>query len=178
MSPYQPGKDLWRESNGMSPAYKQSTGKALHRRSIYSVWKRTAPLPNMTAFDAPSRETCVVYRSRTNTPLQALVLLNDVQFVEAARSLAETVHDASVEKEIEQAYLRVTGRPPHEKETKILSELHAEELKRFKERPEEAKKLIKHGESPVNADLPVEHLAATTSVCLAILNLDSAIWKR
>ena len=89
VSPYQPGGDLWRETNTMSPAYQQSTGKDLYRRSLYSVWKRTAPLPNMLAFDAPTREVCTVARGRTNTPLQALVLLNDVQFVEAARALAD-----------------------------------------------------------------------------------------
>ncbi len=86
VSPYQPGGDLWRETNTMSPAYHQSTGKDLYRRSLYSVWKRTAPLPNMLAFDAVTREVCTVSRGRTNTPLQALVLLNDVQFVEAARA--------------------------------------------------------------------------------------------
>ena len=79
------------KSNTMSPAYQQSTGKDLYRRSLYSVWKRTAPLPNMMAFDAPTREVCTVARGRTNTPLQALVLLNDVQFVEAARALAASV---------------------------------------------------------------------------------------
>src|SRR4029078_9863836 len=85
VSPYQPGGDLWREANTMSPAYQQSTGRDLYRRSLYSVWKRTAPRPNMIAFDAQSREVCTVTRSRTNTPLQARVLLNDVQFVEAPR---------------------------------------------------------------------------------------------
>ncbi len=85
VSPYQAGGDLWRESNTMSPPYHQSVGKNLYRRSLYSVWKRTAPLPNMLAFDSASREVCSVKRSRTNTPLQALVLLNDVQFVEANR---------------------------------------------------------------------------------------------
>ncbi len=89
VSPYQPGGDLWKESNGMSPPYQQSVGQSLYRRSLYSVWKRTAPLPNMMAFDSTTREVCTVKRSRTNTPLQALVLLNDVQFVEACRKLAE-----------------------------------------------------------------------------------------
>jgi hypothetical protein len=73
----------------MSPAYHQSTGTAFYRRSLYTVWKRTAPMPDMTEFDAPSREVCVVKRSSTSTPQQAFVLLNDTQFVEAARVLAE-----------------------------------------------------------------------------------------
>src|SRR5262249_28609001 len=86
--PYQPG-DLWRESNSMSPPYQQSVGRDLCRRSLYTVWKRTAPMPNMLAFDAPSREVCVARRQTTSTPLQALVLLDDPQFVEAARAPGE-----------------------------------------------------------------------------------------
>lgn len=179
VAPYQPGGDLWRESNGMSPAYRQSTGQALYRRSIYSVWKRTAPLPNMVAFDAGSREVCAVARGRTNTPLQALVLLNDVQFVEAARHLAQTVFQAdSVAEEIKRAFLRVTGRHASSEEIAILEKLHASEMSRFAGEPEAAKQVIAHGESKADPSLPVDHLAATTSVCLAILNLDSAIWKR
>ena len=178
VSPYQPGEDLWRESNNMSPAYRQSTGKAVHRRSLYSVWKRTAPLPNMLAFDAHTRETCMVERSRTNTPLQALVLLNDVQFVEAARALAEAVHSPSVAAEIESAFLRVAARPPDPGESEILEQLHASEMRRFQADPEAAGKLISHGESKADPAIPTDHLAATTTVCLAILNLDAAIWKR
>jgi hypothetical protein len=178
VSPYQPGGDLWRESNGMSPPYHQSVGKALHRRSLYSVWKRTAPLPNMLAFDAGTRETCMVSRGRTNTPLQALVMLNDVQFVEAARALAEQVHHDDISVEIGNAYLRVTGRPPRPEETKVLAGLHAAELARFRDDPAAAKGLISHGETKPRPDMPADHLAATTSVCLAILNLDAALWKR
>ena len=89
VSPYQPGEDLWTETNSMSPPYEQSVGESLYRRSLYSVRKRTTPLPNMAAFDTDSREVCTVNRSRTNTPLQSLTLQNDVQFVEAARLLAE-----------------------------------------------------------------------------------------
>src|SRR6185295_17622106 len=114
VSPYQPGGDLWREANTMSPAYRQSTGRDLYRRSLYSVWKRTTPLPNMMAFDAPSREVCTVARGRTNTPLQALVLLNDVQFVEAARDLASTIskNETDLKSQIDTAFLRFTGRRP------------------------------------------------------------------
>ena len=126
VSPYQPGEDLWRESNVMSPPYHQSVGKALYRRSLYSVWKRTSPLPNMSAFDAPTREVCVVSRSRTSTPLQALVLLNDVQFVEAARALATEVshRHAAIDDQIDEAFLRLTGRPPDAKESELLRQVY------------------------------------------------------
>lgn len=125
VSPYQPGEDVWRESNGMSPAYKQSVGQSLYRRSLYSVWKRTAPLPNMMAFDTTSREVCTVKRSRTNTPLQALVLLNDVQFVEAARKLAENamISDANDDQQIEFAFESLTGRLPDPQESEELKKL-------------------------------------------------------
>src|SRR5213075_152370 len=111
---YQPGGDLWREPNPMSPPYVQSAGKDLYRRSLYSVWKRTAPLPNMVAFDAPTREVCTVARSRTNTPLQALTLLNDVQFVEAARSLASLVSSShpQLNEQVDEIYVRLAGRHP------------------------------------------------------------------
>ncbi|HEX5789960.1 MAG TPA: DUF1553 domain-containing protein, partial [Luteolibacter sp.] len=178
VSPYQPGVDLWRESNSMSPPFKQSVGKALYRRSLYSVWKRTAPLPNMVAFDAGSREVCSVSRSRTNTPMQALVMLNDVQFIEAARVLAQSVHDADAGREIDAAFLRVAGRAPRAVEREVLVKLHADQLARFRDDPAAAKAMISHGESKADAALPVEHLAASTSVCLAILNLDAALWKR
>ena len=96
VNPYTPG-DLWREIShyGSTPAtaqtFVQDHGEKLYRRSLYTYWKRTAPPPNMAAFDAPNRETCVVARPTTTTPLQALVLLNDVQFVEAARAFAERI---------------------------------------------------------------------------------------
>ena len=83
VSPSTPG-DLWRESNSMSPAYQQSVGRNLYRRSLYTVVKRTAPMPDMLAFDAPSREVCTVKRTPTGTPQQAFVLLNDSQFVKRA----------------------------------------------------------------------------------------------
>ena len=178
VSPYQPGKDLWKESNGMSPPYRQSVGKALHRRSLYSVWKRTAPLPNMLAFDSTTRETCMVSRARTNTPLQALVLLNDVQFVEAARGLAEKVHDADPEKMIRIAFLRLTGRPPKPEETAVLLDLHQSQLDYFNEHPDDAQKLIQHGDSKPRTTTEPSALAATTIVCQTIMNLDATIWKR
>jgi hypothetical protein len=180
VSPYQAGGDLWREANAMSPAYKQSVGKALYRRSLYSVWKRTAPLPNMLAFDAPTREVCVVKRSRTNTPLQALVLLNDVQFVEAARMLAERVlmaqdTDAGC---VTAAFVALAGRPPSEAEGAALLELFNGEREYYRARPVQAEKLIGMGEHPVSNDIDFVDLAALTITCQAILNSDATVWKR
>jgi hypothetical protein len=180
VSPYQAGGDLWRESNTMSPEYQQSVGKALYRRSLYSVWKRTAPLPNMMAFDATSREVCTVKRSRTNTPLQALVLLNDVQFVEAARTLATGVMTQSKDDatRISTAFLALTAREPDEEELATLRDLLKDERDYYRSNPADARKLIGLGESPAPAADPPEETAAMTVVCQAILNLDATIWSR
>lgn len=181
VSPYQPGEDLWQESNGLSPPYKQSTGDGLYRRSIYSVWKRTVPLPNMLSFDSPTRETCVVARSRTNTPLQALVLLNDVQFVESARVLAEKVgksHD-STETRVSNAFLRLTGRPADSAELRVLCDLYDVQRQIFSgSGNHDAGKLIAVGQSKVESQLSPTELAALTVTCQTILNLDATIYNR
>ncbi len=179
VSPYQAGGDLWRESNGMSPPYQQSLGTDLYRRSIYSVWKRTAPLPNMMAFDATPREVCIVGRSRTNTPLQALVLLNDVQFLEASRVIAQNVidkQDTDVSR-IHAAFLALTARKADDFELNQLQKLLTEERNFYSDNPSAAQKLIENGESQSKPDAAPE-LAAMTIVCQAILNLDATIWKR
>ena len=180
VSPYQPGKDLWRESNGMSPAYEQSVGQALYRRSLYSVWKRTVPLPNMMAFDTTPREVCTVKRARTNTPLQALVLLNDVQFVEACRNLAERSIRSSKDdtERVATAFQAFTGRKPDTTEQATLLRLLADERSWFGDHKDEATRLLTHGESKASTDIDSTNLAAMTTVCQAILNLDATIWKR
>ena len=179
VSPYQPGEDLWKEANGMSPAWKQSVGKALYRRSLYSVWKRTVPLPNMMAFDSTTREVCTVQRSRTNTPLQALVLLNDVQFVEAARVLAEKTLDADDPAGgISDAFLRLTSRSPDEKESELLLKLFGQEREYFAGNESAAKDLVALGDTEVAEEISVVDLAAMTTVCQAIMNHDATIWKR
>jgi hypothetical protein len=181
VSPYQPGKDLWREANTMSPAYHQSTGTDLYRRSIYSVWKRTAPLPNMQVFDAPTREVCTVNRSRTNTPLQALVLLNDVQFVEAARSLAASVAEKfpELERQIDEMFLRLAGRHPDATELALLSDVYNEQLAAFEgAHTNDATTFLSVGESQVPAKLPAKSVAALTVVAQSILNLDATIVER
>lgn len=180
VSPYQPGEDLWRESNGMSPSYQQSVGKSLYRRSLYSVWKRTVPLPNMLAFDAVTREVCSVKRSRTNTPLQALVLLNDIQFVEASRKLAERVCqlESTDKGRIEKAFLALVARPPDQMESETLLALLDSERKWFLEHEDAATDLLSIGDSDLDASVEPAELAAYTTVCNAILNLDATVWKR
>jgi hypothetical protein len=181
VSPYQPGGDLWRETNTMSPAYQQSVGRDLYRRSLYSVWKRTTPLPNMLAFDAPTREVCTVSRGRTNTPLQALVLLNDVQFVEAARALAATVsrQHGELDKRIDAAFLRLTGRHADPFELDLLATIYNEQLKLFAETAQQnAIQFISLGDSEADKSLPPNELAAISVVCQAILNLDATVFVR
>lgn len=185
VSPYQPAK-LWRESNSMSPAYNQSVGKSLYNRSLYSIWKRTAPLPNMLSFDATNREVCSVRRTQTNTPLQALVLLNDVQFVEATRVLAERtllgngneqVKD-NLNKQIGSAFVRLTGRDATNDELKLLAAIYDDQEKLFIENPTDATRILAHGETKPNDEIKPEQLAAMTIVCQAILNCDATLWKR
>lgn len=178
VSPYQPGEDLWKESNGMSPPYQQSVGKALYRRSLYSVWKRTSPLPNMMAFDSTTREVCTVERSRTNTPLQALVLLNDVQFIEASRVMAEHLLGEEPHKRFDGAFLRLTGRKPDELERTTLERLLIDERAYYTKNPGAADQLKAIGESQTDERINAIELAALTNVCQAILNLDATIWKR
>ena len=178
--PYMPG-DLWRESNSMSPAYQQSVGAALYRRSLYTVVKRTAPMPNMTTFDAPSREICIVKRTPTVTPQQGFVLLNDTQFVEAARVLAEkTLEEAgpTPEQRIRFAFRRLTARDPDPRETKLLLELLQEQKALFAKEPQRAEKLITVGDHKRDPALDPIDLAATTAMTQTILNLDAAVWKR
>jgi hypothetical protein len=165
----------------MSPAYHQSTGKSLYRRSLYSVWKRTSPLPNMSAFDAPTREVCTIVRGRTSTPLQALVLLNDVQFVEAARALAAEVSHKydRVDEQISAAFERFTGRLPDAKEADLLQQVYDEQRQLFADGgAQDALKYIQLGESKNDSKLAPADLAALAATCQVILNLDATIYER
>ncbi|MEW4455346.1 DUF1553 domain-containing protein [Bremerella sp. JC817] len=178
VKPYQP-PGLWEEiSSGpqfSAQSYDQEHGERLYRRSLYTYWKRSSPPPNMLAFDAPNRETCVAQRSRTNTPMQALVLLNDVTFVEAAKVLAsEVLRNQSFERDpaIEEAFLRVVSRPITREELTLLVQLHRRELARFAREEHAVKDLLSEGETHVE---PSPELAAMTVVCHTILNLDEAV---
>ena len=138
-------------------------------------------MPNMQAFDAPSREVCVVKRSNTGTPQQAFVLLNDTQFVEGARVLAErTLKEGGVtlEARIEFVFRRLTGRKPIEREVVLLKELWTDQRERFKLEPDRATKLVEVGDQKRDTTLDAVELAAATSVTQAILNLDATVWKR
>lgn len=175
--PYQP-EGLWKEVSGST--YRVGKGDALYRRSIYTVWKRAVPVPNMMAFDTPTREACAAQRSPTNTPLQALVLLNDEQYVEAARVLAQRVmleaqDDAD---RVILGFKLLAGRAPTDHESKRLLDLLDHQRELFAQQPDDAKGLIHTGQSQVDPSLnPVEHAAFTVTMH-AILNLDAAIWLR
>ncbi|MBX7133046.1 MAG: DUF1553 domain-containing protein [Fimbriimonadaceae bacterium] len=172
---YQPA-GIWTENNSMTPGFVQSTGTDLYRRSLYSTWKRTTPVPSMMMFDATSREACSMRRPSTNTPLQALVLLNDIQFVEAARVLAEKTLEQN--KGFDFAFLRLAGRKATAAETAVLRRTLKEQREVFAQDPSAAAKLIAVGASKANPALNAVELAAMTVVVQTILNSDAVIWKR
>ena len=182
--PYQPA-GLWQEKSGRT--YPQGSGEALHRRSMYTFWKRTSPPPSMMIFDAAKREVCVARRDPTSTPLQALVLLNDVQFVEAARVLAERVivehpEDADAPghstARIAAAFRRLTGREPRPDEAALLDELRAEERAAFDADPEAAGLVASTGDSPTHPGLDAAEVATMTIVCSTIMNTDASVTRR
>ncbi|MHB8899546.1 MAG: PSD1 and planctomycete cytochrome C domain-containing protein, partial [Thermoguttaceae bacterium] len=180
--PYQP-PGIW-EAVGYTTSntarFTQDHGEALYRRSLYTFWKRTAPPPSLQVFDAPSRETCTVRRSRTNSPLAALALLNDVQYFEAARVLAQRIlREAGRESKDRAAWAfrLVTARQPSEEELAILVRLFEAGSKSYGEDPESARKTIAVGESPSLEGLDPVELAAWTLVANCLLNLDETITK-
>ncbi|MDA0346820.1 MAG: PSD1 and planctomycete cytochrome C domain-containing protein [Verrucomicrobia bacterium] len=182
VKPYQP-EGIWNAvaySDSNTAHFSQDQGEALYRRSLYTFWKRTAPPPNMVVFDVPSRENCNVRRERTNTPLQALTLMNDPQFVEAARQLAERTlasHSGSTSEKIGQMYTYAFGSGPIEKHHDILTRSYDKFHDAFKESPKDARSLIEVGDSFPNQDLDPVELASLTMVANQIMNLDSFINK-
>ena len=181
--PYQP-EGLWREmaygDMFTAQVYRLGTGADLYRRSMYTFWKRTIPPPSLGVFDAPDREKCIARRSRTNTPLQALVLMNDPTYVEASRSLAERMlrhggDDGSGR--VRFAFERVLARPPRVLETTVLEDLASEQERKFRGSPEQARELLQVGASPIADGTDEPELAAWTVVASSILNLDEAISK-
>jgi len=181
--PYQP-PGIWEEiSRGeifSAQLYKESKGEDLYRRGMYWFWKRTAPPASLSTFDAPDREKCVARRSVTNTPLQALVLMNDPTFIEASRVLAQNVlREAGKDpaKRLTLAFRKVTGRTPDAAELRVLTDLATKQMARYARDAKGAEALVSVGDSPVDKKLPVTELAAWTNVATVLLNMDEAITK-
>ena len=183
--PYQPG-DLWRQVShyGSSPAtsqtFIQDHGEKLHRRSLYTYWKRTLPPTNLSVFDAPNREICSIGRLPTNTPLQALVTLNDPQFVEAARSLALGMLGApypSDRDRIAAAFEKVTSRLADVSELGILENSLRRERERYQSDAPAARELLAIGELAGSRTIPVQEQAAWTQLAATLLNLSEAITR-
>lgn len=167
-------------SEAFKPA-KPSAGDGVYRRSLYTNWRRTGPPPAMVAFDAPRRAVCVAKRERTDSPLQALILLNGVQYVEAARVLGEVLHRESggdVAEMVRRGSVRCLSRLPDAQESEILAELYAEQLEHFSRHPEQADELLQVGSAPRDASVPAPAAAAATVLAQALLNHDFCVVRR
>jgi hypothetical protein len=186
--PYQP-PDIWEPvgyENSNTRFYLQDHGSALYRRSVYTFIKRTAPPPFMTNFDAPNREQFCSRRERSNTPLQALQLMNDVQHFEAARALAQrillestgstTTVDADTLR-LQLLFRIVLARPPAESELPLLQQALLQQREHYRVHPDDARKLIHNGESKPADSLEPTELAAWTMLCNLVLNLDETVCR-
>ncbi len=181
VKPYQP-PGVWKPvafAGSNTREYQQDEGEALYRRSLYTFWKKTAPPASMAAFDAPSRESCVVSRERTNTPMQALVMMNDPQFVEAARELATKAIGV-----VDDDYLRIAWmirtvftRPVDSRDVEELKAAVAEFRDYFQTAPAEALQLVESGDSEPTEDYPTEELAAWTMIASIVMNRDDFVYK-
>jgi hypothetical protein len=179
VKPYQPA-GLW-EAAGTGGEYVPDTGDKLYRRSLYTFLKRTAPPPAMLTFDATSHEVCTAKREATTTPLQALVLLNDPQFVEAARVLAGGLLKAlptDGPARIRRAFRLLTARAPDAAEMRILNQLFAEQEQWFAANPGDAAKLLATGAAKVEETAQPAEFAALTTVVSALMNFDEFIVER
>jgi len=189
VKPYQP-KGLWEEvaygggtAGFTAGTFVQDKGESLYRKSMYTFWKRTSPPPALSTFDAPEREYCVVRRSRTNTPLQALVLMNDPTYVEASRKFAERIIEqggapqATTEARVSWAIRQTLSRQPRPQEIKVLAAAFEKAKTQYAADKVGAMKLLGVGESPRNEKLDVTELAAWTMVANVLINLDEMITK-
>lgn len=175
VKPYQPA-GLW-EIN--SSHYKPDSTDAVYRRSLYIVAKRTVPYPTLATFDASERSSCLSRRQKTNTPLQALVLLNDPTYLEVAKVLGERMSRFShAEEGIRYAYRRLTGRIPSEKELTLLKTLQQKEVEKFSRQPEKTRGWLSAGLYKTDSTLNSSVLAANSVVASTILNSDAALTKR
>jgi hypothetical protein len=185
VNPYAPG-DLWGElsqrsdsANWTAQFFVQDHGADLYRRSMYTFWKRTSPPPQMSTLDAPDREVCTVRRPRTNTPLQALVLMNDPTYIEASRKFAERLLLAArtEDERFALAFHMVTGRAANDRELAALRKVYAEQLARYRKNIASAVELLKTGEAPYDNRFNLSELAAWTMVASTLLNLDETMTK-
>lgn len=185
VSPYQPA-GLWEElssredsKNFSAQKFVQSHGLDLYRRTMYTFWKRTSPPPSLVTFDAPDRELCTVRRSRTNTPLQALVLMNDPTYVEAARKLGERLLEegAGDEARLKLGFRLTTARVPSRNELEVLERIHGRAREVFRTDPQKAARLLNVGESPTGKRFDSIELAAWTAVAQVLLNLDEVVTR-
>jgi hypothetical protein len=182
VKPYQP-PSIWEQVSyptSDTVHYVQAHGDALHRRSMYTYVKRMAPQPNMDAFDAPVRDVVCTRRQRTDTPLQALVTMNDVQWVEAAKALAERViHEAGPlpEQRINRMGLILLAHVPPPKTASVLEKSFSEMQKHYAANPKDARALVNVGEKRVDSSIPAPELAAWTMIASEMLNLDETINK-
>jgi hypothetical protein len=183
--PYQPS-GLWEELSMREDSHKfsaqsfvQSQGRDLYRRSMYTFWKRSSPPPQLYTFDAPDRETCTVKRPRTNTPLQALILLNDPTYIEASRKLAERLlhRDQSDADRIAFAFRLATARTPTAAEAKVLLRVLDQQRLHYRHHRDDADRLLSQGDSPRDATLDPVELAAWTLLSSTILNLDETVTR-
>ncbi len=175
--PYMPPK-IWKSISNNN--YKQDQGSNLYRRSLYTYWRRTIPPPTMMNFNAAAREVCVVRTETTNTPLQALTLMNNKLFIEAARCFAEQMWipaKGKPEPAIQAGYQLAVGRAPTPAELQIMSKTHTKFLTHFRQRRAEAKLLLAVGESQRDQTIPVAEHAAMTMIANILLNLDETISK-
>jgi len=179
VKPYQP-EGIWQEvamvqSNTRN--FQRGDGPDLWRRSLYTYWKRACPPPSLMTFDAPTREACTIRRPSTDTPLQALVLWNDEQFVEAARMLAtRTLHESSDDRvRIVRMFRRCVGRSPGPDELGPITESLNAFRARYRQAPAQAAKLVKVGEAPVPGDIEAPELAAWTMIANALMSLSATI---
>jgi hypothetical protein len=178
VKPYQP-EGYWAQLNFPLRRWRADAGEGLHRRSLYTFWCRTFTHPALLAFDAPSREECVSARNRANTPQQALVLLNDPSFVEAARVLAQAVvaREARPEERVARLFERVLTRAPRAEEEALVLELVAAEQQRYAADPDAARALLAVGEA-VGLDGPdPAELAAWTQAARLVLNTGEAVTR-
>jgi hypothetical protein len=184
---YGPSVRPARPSSGLSAAFgggldwQTSSGEDRFRRGIYTEWRRTSPYPSMMTFDATSREVCTLRRNRSNTPLQALVTLNDGVYIEAAQSLARRITAAPVQttgEKINYGYRLVLQRPATEKETARIGQLYSEALADFQQDKKKASEMATNPIGPIPSGADVAELAAWTTVSNVLLNLDETLMKR